>query len=632
MFWCEKLTEDIQGPQIINDSKTPSGRVHVGALRGVLIHDAIFRFLKEKEIPVNYLFGVDDYDPLDEIPSGEDEHFEQYLGRPLCNVPAPPKSNASDMAEHFIQEFFDVFDELGIKTEKYRMRDIYRSGEFNEAIDIILRNKDIVRKVYQEVSKSEKAEAWYPFQVICEQCGKIGTTEVRAYDGTEVEYRCCPNLVKWAKGCNYVGKISPFNGNGKLPWKLEWVAKWYKFKITIEGAGKDHSTKGGSRDVSSKCLREIFHQEPPLNIPYEFFLVGGAKMSSSKGVGVTARAMADFLPEEILRFLMLRTAPKRPVNFSPEEKSIIKVFNDYDRLHLRYFQDPELADEDRMLYTLSEIGPKGNFYAANFQWVTTLIQMPHLDAEEQIAKQKGSPLTPLDKKHIKRRIQAAQHWVDNYASEEEKTVLQEKLPERAQELSISQRAFLHRLSKSLENIPWEDEVIQSKIFQATRLTPIKQPEAFRAIYRLFLDRKSGPKAGNLLSVLKPGLVVSRLKELPYSKATFWTETGIDYAEFEKWVSVEKSRILSCYTVFEVSSNETMNSVGEGDNEILKEIGIIEFYLTLDDNKDYVKRVLFKKGHNIDGHSWAGPKEFTEFARDFVKRIEKKYQITNIQQE
>ena len=60
--------------------------MHVGALRGVLIHDAIFRTLREKGIEARYLFGVDDFDPVDEIPKGEDEHFGKYIGWPLCNI------------------------------------------------------------------------------------------------------------------------------------------------------------------------------------------------------------------------------------------------------------------------------------------------------------------------------------------------------------------------------------------------------------------------------------------------------------------------------------------------------------------------------------------------------------------
>ena len=630
MLWCDKLVENIREPQVINDSKTPSGRVHVGSLRGVLIHDAIFRSLIDRNVPVQYLFGVDDYDPVDEIPVGEDEHFEKYLGMPLCNVPAPPGSQASDMADHFIQEFFDVFEELGVKTENYRMRDIYRSGKFNEAIDIILRQKDTVRKVYKDVSKAERSNMWYPFQTICEQCGRIGTTEVIAYDGKEVNYLCRPDLVKWARGCGYKGKISPFNGNGKLPWKLEWVAKWFTFNITIEGAGKDHSTKGGSRDVSSKCLREIFQRKPPLNIPYEFFLVGGAKMSSSRGLGATARAMADFLPPEILRFLMLRTYPKRPVNFSTDEKYIIKVFNDFDRLHSRVSANSTDAEEDKKLYRLCHPDmEKGYEYAANFQLITTLVQMPHLDVEDQIKKQKGSALTEVELQHLRRRIQAAQHWVDTYALEEEKTRLHQELPQRAHELSVVQRAFLYRLALTLDSIPWEDEIIQSKIFHTARTTPIKQSLAFQAIYRILLDRESGPKAGNLLVALQPEVVVKRFKELLYSKSAFWLETGITRADFEIWVAKEKLRILSGHGRFDMIKQSDLPNNDKLSDYNFQNLGAIELTFTLDDNKEYIKRIVFKDDDETDNYQGTEFLKFPDFARNYLKTISTKYHIDTI---
>ena len=61
MHWTDEVAETLKnypmpansgGVHIINDSKTPSGRAHVGALRGVLIHDAMFRTLKERGVAV----------------------------------------------------------------------------------------------------------------------------------------------------------------------------------------------------------------------------------------------------------------------------------------------------------------------------------------------------------------------------------------------------------------------------------------------------------------------------------------------------------------------------------------------------------------------------------------------------
>ncbi len=574
MFWTEEIAGRCTGAQIINDSKTPSGRVHVGAMRGVLIHDAIFRTLREKGIEARYLFGVDDFDPLDEIPAGKGAHFEQYLGQPLCNVPPPDGSTASDMAEHYIAEFFEVFEELGVRVEKYRMRDIYRSGKFNEAIDTILRAAPTVRRVYKEVSNSERAETWFPFQTVCEKCGRIGTTEVFAYDGCEVSYRCRPDMVKWARGCGHEGKVSPFDGRGKLPWKLEWVAKWVSFPVTIEGAGKDHSTKGGSRDVSAACVRAIFQKEPPLNVPYEFFLVGGAKMSSSRGVGASARDMADLLPPEVLRFLMIRTKPNSPVNFDVHEEGIIKLFNEFDRYQLRATTGLANADE-ACVYRLCELTPEGAYFTANFQLVAALVQMPHLDVVEQIEKRKGSPLTEIERRHLDRRIASAKLWVENYAGEEEKTRLQETLPARASELSQTQRAFLQKLADELGDTTWEDDALQSKIFEVARMTPIDQGLGFKAIYRVLLDREAGPKAGNLLAFLERDFVVARFRELACDGLAFWRESASSEAELGEWLAknAEKVESKSWSTAMEEST------------------AAFEIVFAMKDGKRQMKRVL-----------------------------------------
>lgn len=599
MFWTEEVARKVHGPQVINDSKTPSGQVHVGALRGVLIHDAVFQTLREGGLTARYLFGVDDYDPLDEIPAGQSEHFAAFVGAPLCNIPPPLGSQATDVAEHYIGEFFAVFDELGIKAERYRLRDVYRSGRFNEAIDAILRNADTVRRVYFEVSGSKRPERWYPFQVICECCGRIGTTEVTAFEGGEVVYACKPDLVTWARGCGYRGKVSPFDGRGKLPWKLEWAAKWEVLGVTIEGAGKDHNTKGGARDVAARCFREIFGKVPPANVPYEFFLVGGAKMSSSRGVGAAAREIATLLPPEVLRFLMIRTKPNQPVNFAPDENNITKLFNDFDRAHWRCYHDPKATVDDRRVYLLSEVEPHGDFFEPNFQLVLALLQLPHvLDLEGEIAKRKGVPLTEVELQHLRRRVIAASHWLEYYAREDERIVLQESLPTVARELRPAQTAFLHELARALETTPWEEEALQGCIFEVARLTPIEQPRAFQAIYCVLLARDAGPKAGNLLAFLDRDFVIHRFREVRCAIAEFWQETGITQDQFEVWVADHKKRITAVDAELALAAGET-NASGDLGKKFMQGMGVIEFKVTLDDSKTHMRRILLEIFEGFD---------------------------------
>src|SRR3984893_8432537 len=626
MFWCDQLIEKIEGPQTINDSKTPSGRAHVGALRGPLIHDAIYRTLEAKGVPARYLFGVDDYDPVDEIPYGEAAHFAKYLGMPLCNVPPPAGSKATDMADHYSSEFLSVFGDLGIRPELYRMRDIYRTGRFNEVIDSILREAHVVRRIYQEVSGAERAADWHPFHVICENCGRIGTTIVTDYNGTVVSYECKPDIVKWAEGCGHRGEISPFNGKCKWPWKLERCAMSRIFPVTIEGAGQDHSTKGGSREVATACLRAIFGQEPPLNCPYSFFLVGGAKMSSSKGIGVTSREMADFLPPEILRFLLIRPSPRQPVNFEPSEVYTVKLFNEFDRYHHKFYHDLKATPEEKRIYELSQVQPEPEHWLADFKLVAALAQTPHLDPVKELEKRKGSPFTDIELKHLALRIRAARYWVEHYATDEEKTRLHETLPARAHELSATQRAFLQILAKLLPLTPWEGDALQICIFNAARLTPIDQPSAFKAIYRVLLDRDNGPKAGNLVSFLDRDFVVRRCSELPVDKFTFWEETGITHEPFERWLTKERSNIsfLSVNLDFLfVGRDLPANLVGQ---HYEHGMGILEFFATMFDGKTYCKRVLFDRFKSLDTLVEKEIEYFGHHAREWIGELENKFAL------
>jgi lysyl-tRNA synthetase class 1 len=515
MFWADKIAADAQGYQVVNDSKTPSGRVHVGSLRGVVIHDVIYRALKHAGKPVKFTYGVDDYDALDTVPKYLDrEKFKPYLGFPLCNVPSPGEG-APDYAKYFINEFFEIFEYLGIQPETYFLRDLYRSGKLNSHINIFLKNAHLVRQVYKQVSKADRPENWYPFQVICENCGKIATTVVTDYNGSEVFYTCQPNSTNYVQGCGHSGWLSPLNGNGKLPWKVEWVAKWDVLGVTIEMAGKDHSQKGGSRDVANAICRQVLEKQPPFHSPYEFILVNGTKMSSSKGVGSSAREIANLLPPELLRFLMLRTQPRTVINFAPNYETITRLFRDYDTLISKYEVNPELTEELMSLF-YAQLGDEVKvFQPFDYSTLISLLQIPRLNIQDEVVQRSANSLTEYDQFIVNQRIASAQRWLEDYADEEEKLVLYlEQMPEKAHGLTSEQVTYIQKLAENLESAtPWEPEVLQTIIFSTTKELNIPPADAFKALYLGFLNKEKGPKAGGLFSYLEKSFVISRLQEI-----------------------------------------------------------------------------------------------------------------------
>ncbi len=520
MFWADKIAESAQGEQIVNDSKTPSGRVHVGSLRGVIIHDVIYRALKHAGKPVKFMYGVDDYDALDTVPSYLDrEKFAPYLGYPLCNVPSPD-DKATDYAKYFMGEFLEVFDYLGVKPEIYYLRDLYRTGQLNPYIDTFLQNSHLVREAYKEVSKADRPSNWYPFHTICENCGKIATTVVTDYNGKEVFYTCEPNATNYVNGCGHSGWISPFDGNGKLPWKVEWVAKWQLVGVTIELAGKDHSQKGGSRDVANAICRKVLHKNPPFHSPYEFILVNGTKMSSSKGVGSAAKEIAELLPPELLRFLMLRTQPKSVINFAPNYETTTRLFRDYDTLIEKYQgvtpesgEDPKQDKELQPLFYSQLTDEVKTYQPFDFSTLISLLQVPHLDIKEEIQKRCEQPLTDTDWEVLHQRIESAQKWLDDYADEEEKLVLYfDEIPAQVQELTDEQVTYLGELAKNLEVAEsWDGETLQTIIFSTSKGLDMKPNNAFPAVYLAFMGKSRGPKAGNLLSYLDKSFVLERIR-------------------------------------------------------------------------------------------------------------------------
>jgi lysyl-tRNA synthetase, class I len=522
MFWADKIAAEAEGVQIVNDSKTPSGRVHVGSLRGVIIHDVIYKAIKYIGKPVRFLYGSDDYDALDTVPSYLDqEKFSPYLGFPLCNVPSPDQDQAdshSDYAKYFMEEFLEVFAYLGIAPETYYLRDFYRSGRMNDRIDLFLRNAHLVREAYLNISGGKRAEDWYPFQPICENCGKIATTVVSDYNGTEVFYTCKPNGANYVKGCGHSGWVSPFDGKGKLPWKVEWVAKWDLLGVTIEMAGKDHSQKGGSRDVANAICRSVLQKDAPFHSPYEFILVNGTKMSSSKGVGSTAKEIASLLPPELLRFLMLRTQPKTVINFSPNYETITRLFRDYDTLidKAAKVEPEDLNGEDLAPLGYAQLSEEMRSHQTfDLSTIISLLQIPHLDIEAELEQRTPNPLTEYDWQIMRQLIDTGRQWLQDYADEGEKLVLYlDKLPERAKEITPQQVLYLSLLKERLAIASaWQADSLQTLIFSISKELEIPQKDAFKAIYLCFLNKDKGPKAGSLFSYLEPGFVLQRLNEV-----------------------------------------------------------------------------------------------------------------------
>ena len=527
MDWADELAASVSGPQVVNDSKTPSGTVHVGSLRGPVILDVITRALRRRGLDKTLLYGVDDMDPMDAQALLTPDAVDHEMGRPLAHVPDQAGDGHASYARHHAEIFTNVFAGLGVLPDRYYwMSEIYAAGEVDPYIRTALDRVETVREIYRRVANVQHPADWHPIQVVCPSCGKVGTTIVTNWDGERVYFECREQLVTWARGCGTSGWISPFGGNGKLGWNLEWAAQWSLFRVTIEPCGKDLSTAGGSRDRADAIAREVFEREPPLNVPYEFLNIGGKKMSTSKGRGAAAHEIADVVPPEQLRFLFIRPRPNQVIEFEPEGSDAIpRLFDEFDKFaaatagrEIRGEIAPgyEATFGYALLDPAADVAAEAAAFRPAFSHLALLLQIPNVDLDARVRAEKGSDLTPREAAIVEERVKAARAWLDTYAPERAIVAVRNALPaEAVATLGEPQRRYLAALADaalSTATPPASGEAWQNLIFTVAGETGLPNGQAFAALYAAFLGRTNGPRAGWLLASLDPSFVTTRLRD------------------------------------------------------------------------------------------------------------------------
>ncbi len=526
MIWIDRIAQKIGGaPQHVDDMFTPSGYAHIGSLRGPILHDVVYRVLHRINEDTEFTYVFNDFDVIDGLNDELMKTHGTYMGCVLRMAPSPTAGYES-FAHFYTEEMKRILNELGVNATYLSSWDMYHEGKFNEAIKTALDHKDQILEVYRRVAGyAKKTDDWYPLQVICEGCQKLGTTKVTGWDGTNVQYTCEQNLVTWATGCGYTGMISPFDGNGKLPWKVDWPAHWKTMNVTFEGAGKDHASRGGSYDIAFEIVENVFGGTKPFYFPYEFFTLGGRKMSSSKGIGASSKDIHSILPPEIFRFLIIRTPIERAIEFNPGDGAILDLFDDYDRCLGAFYdaRDGKLTQETKQdqvsgdwarIIELSQVRPLPDTrpFMPRFRTIVNMIRS-RADMLATFEQQKGSALNDTEKEILEERIIYAETYVKNIVGEDTEYKLIEQIPPGLA-LNENQKLFLGELATQLSGREGEDrEQIQNAIFSSMKAHDLKPREVFSSLYQVLIGANAGPKAADLILEFGVDKVIDRLSQV-----------------------------------------------------------------------------------------------------------------------
>ncbi len=513
MHWADRIAKEIvksgkYKPYWVDDMKTPSGYAHIGSMLGPVMHSAIYRALKDlgKDVKLTYVFN--DFDVADEFPAILKDVLDGHQGKALKMIPSP-SPNFDNLADFLADDLKKSIEYLGFEAEYISSWELYKAGKFDEVIKIALDNSEKIQDIYKKISGSQKKESgWLPFQVICEKCQKVGTTLVYAWDGEKVSYRCESKLVTWAEGCGHEGKVSPFGGTGKLPWKVDWAAHWAVIGVTIEGAGKDHASKGGSYDIAMTICKNIFKYEKPYKFFNEFLLIGGRKMSSSKGIGLKAHDLVKILPAEIARFLFINKDINKQSNFDPYgTMSIPDLFDEYDKCWEAYTKSgDEALSRTFVLSQINSIPEKVEVQTPRFRDVANYVSQGFSD------KEVSEKVSSNNKKLFEERLKYAKIWLSDFAPDEYRFELTKTIPKDALKLSDLQKEYL----KNICDIFHDNETAESlqiSLYELTKRMKIPTKDGFAAIYISLIGKTHGPRAGALLINIGRKKVLERFRAL-----------------------------------------------------------------------------------------------------------------------
>jgi lysyl-tRNA synthetase class 1 len=476
--WAEKIADELgEGPHVVVTGISPSGNIHVGNLREVLVGEAVANALKARGAEVHFVFHADTIDPLRKIAPGVPESFKEYMGHSLSRVPDPEGCHAS-YAEHFLVPFEEALQEMEMDIEVLRSHELYENGVYTEVTREALEHTTELREILQEVTGRRMPEHWSPY-LPRDASGKLTGRRI-------LEHVPEANKVIFEDGFEESADYS--KGEGKLGWRVELAARWKALGVTFEPFGKDHTTRGGSTETADRMAREVFHYPVPGRYEYEWIgLKGKGDMSSSRGIVLLPKDLLRIMPPDALRRMVLGRDPSR--------RSDLELESGF----------PRFMDELRASSVEERPVP--------FNHLVTVAQTvgdDEVGAAAEMLRRGGYEEAARDKEKLARDLARARTWATAWAPESMRLrVLEEReAEEAASELDAEQRGYLAAVAGRLDP-EMDGEEVQDLLYSTAVERGLKPKKAFAALYTVLLGKKSGPKAGPFVAGLPVEMVRKR---------------------------------------------------------------------------------------------------------------------------
>jgi len=302
--------------------------LHLGHARAAVVFDIIRRYLEYKGYQVIYVTNFTDVDDK------------------MIQRAKELKTTVFELAERFIEEYFDQMEKLGVKRATYHPRATEHIKEMIELIEI-LKNKGIAYCVDGDVFFRVRKFPGY---------GKLSGQSLKELSaGVRIdvdEKKEEPfDFALWKKAKEGEPSWDSPWGKGRPGWHIECSAMAMKYlgeSIDIHGGGKDlifphHENEIAQSEASTG--KEFAH----FWVHNGLVTIDNQKMAKSTGNFITLREALEKYDGEVIRYYLLSAHYRSPLNYTKDSlqeasASMERVYNTLESIDEITFSIKKEAD------------------------------------------------------------------------------------------------------------------------------------------------------------------------------------------------------------------------------------------------------------------------------------------------
>jgi lysyl-tRNA synthetase class 1 len=318
--WPEGKDSSGLGPMLFQTGYGPSGLPHIGTFTEVARTSMVRNAYEEMTGGATRLIAFsDDMDGMRKVPGNlpNPEMLHQHLDQPLSRIPDPFGTHES-FAAHNNARLMSFLDQFGFNYEFFPASRAYVQGRFDETLKSILRHYDKIMGVMLPTLGEDRRKTYSPIFPIHPESGKVLQVPIEVVDAEA-------GLIAYTDpDAGTRREQSVLGGQAKAQWKVDWALRWVAFGVDYEMAGKDLIDSV----VQSGKIARVLGSTPPDGFNYEMFLdENGAKISKTKGNGLTIEEWLTYAPIESLAFYIYREPRKaRALSFSVIPRAVDEYY------------------------------------------------------------------------------------------------------------------------------------------------------------------------------------------------------------------------------------------------------------------------------------------------------------------